>query len=60
MFSFLYIIIGIIIGIYQVVMSYFEGLRDRKELSLMFVTSIFLWLPVLAYLKVKKVVKKGK
>ena len=60
MFSFLYIIIGIIIGIYQVVMSYIEGLRDRKELSLMFVTSIFLWLPIWAYKKEKKVVKKGK
>lgn len=60
MLSFLYIFIGIIFGLYQVVMSYIEGLRDRKELALMFITTVFLWLPVWGYLKVKKALTKGK
>ena len=59
MFSFLYILIGIIIGTYQVFMSYKEGLKDQKELSLMFFITIFLWLPIWIYLKIKNSISKG-
>lgn len=58
MFLFLYIIIGFAIGIYQVSMSYVEGLKDHKDLLIMFLVCLFFWLPFGLFMKAQSYLAK--
>lgn len=60
MLTFVYLLVGFLVALYQTAMSYKEGLRDKNSLVPMFFLTLFFWPFLFLYFKANSIFKSKK